>query len=85
MSVLQNFTTRSEGQGSPKPSKANMMIESFCFSVGLYNELDQGISKMRKCLLHKAFDLLRNSNLNIPTYAYRFELLVFGASLTSEG
>ena len=38
---------------------------------------------MKKCLLRKAFDLLRNSNLNVPMYAYRFELLVFGASLTS--
>ena len=38
---------------------------------------------MRKCLLRKAFDLLRNSNLNVPTYAYRFELLVFSAFLPS--
>ena len=38
---------------------------------------------MRKCLLRKAFDLLRNSNLNGPTYAYRFELLVFSAFLPS--
>ena len=38
---------------------------------------------MKKCLLRKAFDLLRNSNLNVPMYAYRFELLVFGASLPS--
>ena len=33
---------------------------------------------MKKCLLRKAFDLLRNSNLNVPMYAYRFELLVCG-------
>ena len=38
---------------------------------------------MRKCLLRKAFDLLRNSNLNVPTYAYRFELLVFSAFFPS--
>ena len=38
---------------------------------------------MKKCLLRKAFDLLRNSNLNVPMYAYRFELLVFETSLPS--
>ena len=38
---------------------------------------------MKKCLLRKAFDLLRNSNLNVPMYAYRFELLVFGVFLPS--
>ena len=40
---------------------------------------------MRRCLLRKAFDLLHNSNLNVPTYAYRFELFAFGASLPSVG
>ena len=52
-------------------------------SWGFYNEMDQGASKEGKPLLCEAFDLLRNSNLNIPTYAYRFELLAFGSSLTS--
>ena len=33
------------------------------------------------CARH--FGLLRNSNLTVSTYAYRFELLVLAASLTS--
>ncbi len=38
---------------------------------------------MRKCLLRKAFDLLRNSPSTVSIYADECELLAFGASLTS--
>jgi len=40
-------------------------------------------SFLKRLATARRFGLLRNSNLTVPMYAYRFELLVFGASLTS--
>ena len=38
---------------------------------------------LKQLAVARCFDLLHNSNLTVPMYAYRFELFVFGASMTS--
>jgi len=45
---------------------------------------DVAISSFLKSLaIARCFDLLHNSNLTVPMYAYRFELLAFSTSLPS--
>ena len=42
-----------------------------------------GVKSKNACFA-RHFDLLHNSSLTVPMYADRLELLVFGASLTSD-